>query len=302
MAHLNFSMMKHLFRKTVAIAVVMIAIVLSAMSCGKDNTIENTNNNGSPNTPPNTPPANSIFEPTIVILNEEGYVQDGGIVTSGEEFNFGFVMASNAQSGKELAQLNIYIDDEEIIKENLSGTEYTYRGALTLELIRELPSVEIKAVVTDVKGKTASATITLSIEELINVEVKDITWVRRGANSLNAYEMAEYGLQWVGNFKEIFATIKTLDGFSMYLCPGDDFATIKTETDKAAYFTKLLENQVPIDSYRNVSAEAPYQTPNDMLALINGQGDQYLVLFSTATVEYVTNVGTQITINGKTAK
>ena len=241
--------------------------------------------------------------PTITVLQEEGYVKDGDVVTSGQEFNFGFVVASSIETSKELSTLVIYIDDEEAVKENLTGTEYTYKGALTLTLTRELPTSVIKAVVTDVAGAFATASITVSIEESTNVEVKDIAWVRRGTTVQNAEEMAEYGLQWTGSYKETMATIKPLDGFSMYLCDGDDFAKIKTQADKAAYFSKIAETQKPIEAYREISAEAGSQTPNDMLALINEKGDQYLVLFSTAKAEYLgSQVGTEITINGKAAK
>ena len=51
-------------------------------------------------------------DPTIQVLNEEGYVQSGDVVDVNTDFNFGFVMASNAQTGKELTSLILKIDEE----------------------------------------------------------------------------------------------------------------------------------------------------------------------------------------------
>ena len=242
-------------------------------------------------------------EPTIQVLNQEGYVQDGATVNLNEEVNFGFVVASSAMSNKELASLEVRIDDYEDLTETIDLTgkyEFTYTGTITYTPNRELVGTSlITAVVTDAAGQIATATINLNLNQPeMPLLGTPITWVRRGANNQNTDEMAGYGLQWTGTYKDPFATIKPIEGASLYVCDGNDFEGIATAADKAAYFTNLLETARPVDSYRNIDANLAEHDYNDMLAVMNGESC-YVILISHAKVETITGVGTQITITGE---
>ena len=154
----------------------------------------------------------------------------------------------------------------------------------------------ITATVTDVAGQTATATITLSINEEQPLFGTTIEWVRKGTDVLSAEEMAGYGLQWTGSYKDVMATLKPIDGATMYVCNGDDYATIGTMTEKAAYFANLAETATPAENYRNITTNnsANY---NDMLAVVNGE-NTYLIHITRAEIE-TGNYGTQITIKGE---
>ena len=241
-------------------------------------------------------------QPTIQVLTEEGYVQDGGSVYVNEDFDFGFVMASSPVSNKELSTLVIKIDDEDPDTFALSGHQYTYTGTLLYEYRREeiVGTTVITATVTDVAGQTATASITLTIYQPDQpLEASNIEWVRKGANLIGTTEadMNEIGLQWTGSYKEVFATIKPVDGATMYVCDGADFDGIQNMSDKNAYFTNLAaEGATPAESYRNITTnnDSPY---DDMLAIIYGE-KLTLVHITYADIE-TGSYGTQITITGK---
>ena len=243
-------------------------------------------------------------QPTIQVLQDEEieYVQDGATVDLYEEINFGFVMASSAETSKELTSLVVTVDDAEWAKVDLTGmTEFTFTDKLVYEEERGeiVGTSTITAVVTDAAGQTATATITLNLnrpdQPLLGMP---ITWIRRGANlqGNTETEMNTMGLQWTGSYKEVFATIKPIDGATLYVCNGDDFANITNAGDKAAYFANLNETAESVDSYRKITTNnsANY---NDMLAVVNGE-NCYVILISRAEIE-TGSYGTQITIKGE---
>ena len=238
-------------------------------------------------------------QPTIQVLAEEGYVVDNQVVDLNTDLNYGFVMASSAETNKDLKQLVVKIDDGEETVVDLTGMkEYTFRDVIkyTLDAKDIIAESMITATVTDVAGQTATATITLSINEEQPLFGTTIEWVRKGANVLSAEEMAGYGLQWTGSYKDVMATLKPIDGATMYVCNGDDYATIGTMTEKAAYFANLAETATPAENYRNITT---YNSANytDLLAVVNGE-NTYLIHITRAEIE-TGNYGTQITIKGE---
>ena len=246
-------------------------------------------------------------KPAIAALQEEGYVVDGAVVDLNEEVNYGFVCAANVTTGKKLAQLIVSVDNEPEFTDTIDLTgrdEYTYRGSITYMADRDTIIGEsvITAVVTDAAGQFETATITLKINQPeIPILSMPIEWKREGSNVVDAEEMALFGLQWTGSYKEVFATIKPIEGASLYVCNGDDFEGITTVGEKAAYFTNLIETARPVESYRNITTNnsADY---NDMLAVVNG--DQcWVILISHADIEPVYSNGsylrTDITITGE---
>lgn len=245
---------------------------------------------------------NKEGQPTIQVLNQEGYVMATDTVDVNTEVNFGFVVASSATTNKELVSLVVKVDDTEWANKDLTGmTEYTYTDKVVYEYDRDeiVGTSVITATVTDAAGQVATATITLTLnnpdQPLIS---KTVEWIRKGANLIGETEaeMAEYGLQWTGSYKDIMATIKPLDGAQLYVCSGDDFDGIATISDKNAYFTNLAETGTAVESYRNITTNnsADY---NDMLAVVYGQ-KLTLVRIKRAEIE-TGNYGTQITIKGE---
>ena len=248
-------------------------------------------------------------QPTIQILNEEGYVQDSAVVDLNTEVKFGFVVASSPTSGKALQSLKVTVNGEEWanLTDTLAGLkEFTYRDVVTYEPDTTqknniVGTSVIKAIVTDEAGQTATATITLNINEPAQPLIaKTFTWVRKGANleANTESEMAAMGLQWTNSYKEVFATIKPMANCAMYICDGNDFANITTDVEKAAYFDNLRENGTAEESYRKITTNnsADY---NDLLAVIDAAGDMHLVLIDQAAIE-TGSFGTMITITGET--
>ena len=242
-------------------------------------------------------------EPSIAILAEEGYVADNSVVDLNTEVNFGFVVASNAETNKGLATLVVSIDGTEWANKDLTGmTEYTYRDVVTYTPERDeiIGTSVITAIVTDEAGETATATINLQINEPAQPLVAaTIEWVRKGTQLLGTTgaEMEAMGLQWAGSYKEVFATIKPVEGAALYVCNGDDYETITTDVEKGGYFSNLRENGTTVESYRNITTNASHDY-NDMLAVIDADGQYHLVLINRAEID-TGNYGTQITIIGE---
>jgi hypothetical protein len=244
-------------------------------------------------------------DPTIQVLNEEGYVQNGDVVNINTDFNFGFVMASSAETGKELASLILKIDDEDPDTITLTGTEYTYRGTLRYEITRDeiVKESTITAIVTDAAGKTATATLNLSInnpaQELVATPIE---WVKTGHN---VQDLSAYGLLWKEtNYKEPFTHIFPADGCMLFACSGygDDFDNIKTDLDLAAYFNNLSEMAILPESintaeYNKVDCNPANKDYNDLLITKDADGNFHAILIKHATVGYTT--ATVITITGE---
>ena len=249
-------------------------------------------------------------EPTISVITDEGFVQNGDVIDLNQEFTYGFQMASNTQTQKELKQLSVvtvFIDlegNEETLSEeivSLAGlTEYRYTESLSFEPEREIiGSVRFSATVTDVDEKYTTTALTLAINQPAEpLNITPIEWIRKGQNlqGNTEAEMAAFGLKWTGSYKEVFATIEAIDGATLYLCDGDDFEKITNDVEKAAYFADLFENGLSIAKYRNITTNnsANY---NDMLA-ISYEGETYLIHIVRAEIE-TGNYGTQITIKGE---
>jgi len=257
-------------------------------------------------------------EPTIAILAGDNYIAgtvDQPMVIDANDANaiglkYGFHVESNAETKKELSSLKItweytyYDEGEEVYTYDtiidLTGmTSYDYSDYLFEQdrAIITLMDGKITAVVTDADNQTNTAAVAFTIEmEEEELPIELIEWVRKGQNVLSAEEMAEYGLKWEGTYKAPFATIKPMEGATMYVCDGDDFDNIKFWSEKNAYFTNLAaEGATPAESYRNIDANED-SSYNDMLAVIYGE-DLFLIHITYADIETGT-YGTQITITG----
>lgn len=238
-------------------------------------------------------------EPSIAILAGEGYVTDGAIVNLNETVNFGFILASNLETNKELKSLVITIDDAEFDNVELTGTSYTYTSELvySMEEREIIGESVIKAIVTDVEGETATATITLSINEpSAPLFVTPINWVRRGANvTEGAAQLEALGLTWAGSYKEIFATFKPIEGYNLYKIDAN-WEEILTVADKAALFATAMETMHPMESFREITTA--HSSDYDAIIGTIKDGEMHLMHITHCAVE-TGNYGTQLTITGE---
>ena len=239
----------------------------------------------------------TIEEPTIIDVNDENAIN----------LKYGFHVESNAQTKKELSTLKITFEETYAEGTYVSDTTIDLTGLTTFDFSeflfqqeeREIiGSVVITAVVTDVNNQTNTAAIAFKFDQTAQpLNSTIIEWVRKGNNLMGdtEAEMAACGLQWTGSYKDIMATLRPLTGATMYICSGDDYATITTDVEKFAYFANLTETAEPADKYRNITTNnsANY---NDMLAVVYGDG---LYLINITRAEIATgDYGTQITIKG----
>lgn len=235
--------------------------------------------------------------PTISVYQGNGYIKDGDILDLDTEYQFGFEVSSD----KGLSFFSVEIDGYNWANVALQGlTSYTFTDVITYTASKDeiIGESTINAVVTDVDGLMNSASILVLINQPAHqLETFDFEWVRQGPNSLNEAEMAEYGLYWAGNYKDIFATIKPLDGAVLFVCDGDDYANITTDIEKAAYFVSLMESSSPVESYRNISINSS-ENYNDMLAVVDSNGRLHLIHVTRAEVEFA-NMATCVTIKGE---
>ena len=249
-------------------------------------------------------------EPSLAIMTGENYVYDGQTIDLNQDYLLGFRAASNSQTGKELASFNLVgtlfdMDGNEYYSEDttytISGSEYEYQETLNFGTRELVGKVTFTATVIDVDGKMKSTTISLNINQpAVALEAKDITWVRRGSNSQNADEMAEYGLQWLAR-DAYHANIQPLNGCTLYVINDNAaaFEGVTTDLEKAAYFVSLAETSRPVDEYRNIStAIAGDSEYNDVLAVIDAEGNQHLILFAKANIQ-TGSFGVQTTITGQ---
>ena len=235
-------------------------------------------------------------EPSIAVLQEEGYVANGDVVDLNTEVQFGFVCAANAETGKKLASLVVKVDDTEWANQNLSGmTEYTYKDVVTYKPEEKdiIGESVITAILTDEDGKTATASITLSVNNPAQpLTAVDFEWYRLG-NTQTGLE--EYGLFWERNIKDTHAQIKPLDGVTLYSFGADKWNAITTDVEKAALFA---DGGIAITVYNNVSTTAA-GTYDDVIGTKMEDGTLYLIHVTKCEIGAYQTQGYPITISGQ---
>lgn len=235
-------------------------------------------------------------EPTIAVLVEEGYVANGDVVDLNTEFNYGFVMAANTQTNKELASLIIKIDDNEPDTIALQGTEYTHRGTLKYELTSKDEIVGeslITAIVTDAAGETATASIKLSINQpALPLIARTFEWYRLGNTQTG---LDQFGLYWERNAKVTHAQIKPLDGVTMYTFASNVWDATTTDVEKAALFS---DGATEISVYDNVSTTAGGNY-DDVIGTKMANGTLYLIHVTKCVIDDYQSAGYPIHITGE---
>ena len=236
-------------------------------------------------------------EPTIAFLVEEGYISSDVEISTGDTAMFCIKANSNALTNKLLKSFyfQVFTGDErfdDTLFNDINQGTFEY----AIGYIFEQPGVyTISAVATDADGYRAECRLNVNVNATLNPSI--ISWVRKGANLLGdtEAELTAVGLQWTGSYKEIFATIKPLEGTELYVRDGADFANLLNDQQMANYYS-TLEAVTPNESYRNITTahSADY---NDMLFTKDANGDFHAVLIQHAAIE-TGEFGTQITITG----
>lgn len=235
-------------------------------------------------------------QPTISVLPGEEYVHDGDIINVNEEFNIGFTMSSSIETGSQLASFTLVIDDEPFETVTLEGTEYTFERTLALNTVDtrdDIDNVVITGTVTDVLGKSASVTITLILDETQELILENFEWNRHGGAAATG-NLAELGLAWNTNEKDVFAVITAVEGAELFEVPAEKWAQITTQPEKVALFSEG-GGALPIRAYKGVSAFAS-NTYNDVIAT-RYNGEYYLIHVTEGIVS--TFKGTDVTIKGE---
>ena len=236
-------------------------------------------------------------EPTIAVITGENFVtgtaENPQIIdmTDDIDWKFGFHVESNAQTKKELSNMTInyqLVENGELYEStitiDLSGkTSYDYTEYLFEEETKEIVSeYTINATVTDVDGKTMSATIAMKFDvPAYPLEAVDFSWVR--ANGAEGEGLEMLGLKWEKNVKDINAVIEPIDGAVLYEI-SDATLWDKVQTDQDLYSLFLESNAaVVIKDYRGVSCLASHDY-DDLIATYY-QGEYYLIHITHCTVE-----------------
>ena len=241
--------------------------------------------------------------PTINFVQDEGYISSGDTIEALTPYMFGIQAKSNETTKELLTKcfIQVLMGEERVydtLVDNINQNQYNFDGQIAL------PEGVYTIIATVHNDKDMTAECRMTITSVVTdtpLEVKDITWVRKGSNCQNTEEMAQYGLIWEGR-DAFHANIRPLnDNCKLYVInnSAEAFNEISTEFQKAAFFGSLIEIGTPVPEYRNISVATPGDTTyNDVLAVIDAEGNQHIIIFVNANVQ-TGGFGVQTTITGQ---
>lgn len=264
--------------KKLALALVCLMGVAFFTSCDPENIIENA-------------------DPTIVFATDSGYLVNGQAIDVNTAYPLKVTASANPDTQTELSRLVITGNGQTMLDSTISGQTFVFEGSFTYPYSREVivPEYELKATVTDADGKTASATIVVSVNVDDTLEETPIEWVKIG---YDGDDISAYGLVWERTYyKSPFAHIKADTDCVFYVIEeGSDYETIVTATDLARYYANLLETARPAEEYKvDVNASGTY---DDLLITKDAAGNYHAIYIEKAKVEVLSD-GTKVTITGK---
>ena len=234
-------------------------------------------------------------QPSISVLAETGYIQDNQVVDLDVAYPFGFVVASNPQTNKDLAKLVVKVGDVEWANVDLTGLkEYTHRDTVEWGYEKEIVfEDEITAVVTDAAGETATAVIKVSVNQPAQPLVAHtFEWYRLGNTQTG---LAEFGLKWERNIKDTHAQIVPLDGVTLYSFNSTDWDATTTDVEKAALFADGAE-EIIVYNKVSTSNEATY---NDVIGTKMSDGTLHLIHVTRCVIDAYQSAGYPIHITGE---
>ena len=236
-------------------------------------------------------------EPSIQVLQGEGYIQDNDVVDIDVPYTFGFVVASNPQTNKDLSKLVVKVGDIEWANVDLTGMkEYTHIDTVEWGFEKDIVYTDIiTAVVTDVDGKTATATINVSVNQPAQPLVaRTFTWNRHGGN--DGTGLAEFGLKWEKNLaKAIYAIIEPVDGATLYKFDPSVWDATTTDVEKAALFSEATPANP--QQWKEFNVAGAMTQEFDVVLGTAYNGEYHLMHITKGT--YYTFKGTDATIEGE---
>ena len=197
--------------------------------------------------------------PSIIAIEEDGYIRDGDTIELGREYRFGFTLASNVVTQEGLASMSVWIDETSWDDVNLSGVmSYRYTNQIVFlnnygEVARECI---IKAVVSDITGKTSTCCMRFVVVDPTDYLVKsDFEWVKTGDSP--AIGLEEFGLQWNNN-NGCFAKIEPQDGVLLFSFTPEYWDIVITVFGKNVLFSEAIENGIPLSTFDDIHVDSSW--------------------------------------------
>ena len=232
---------------------------------------------------------NPAGEPTITMT------ADKTTITSGETVSFTIQADANVDSQKDLknVKLDVVSNGENIYTNTEDVNAATYSKVYELEMSgNEGDEFVVTATVTDVAGKTQTASVTITIEAAAALLVETpFTWNRHGSNAATGLE--PFGLEWnSNNSKAIYAIITPAAGARLYRFETSVYTNATTEAQKAAAF----EGATEIQEWKEFNVAGQMSVDLDVVLGTEYQGAFHLIHVTHG--EYSTFKGTDATITG----
>ena len=211
----------------------------------------------------------------------------------GETFTVDVVAAENVESKRRLEDLTISGPESLSFDTTINASSFS----ATFEFV--VPPVRTAAytytfTVTDRAGESTTRTLSVtSVESTAETTPLDgptsFQWQRVGGTPGTG--LSQFGLQWNTN-SATSAIITTSSDVILVELSSSTWSSIETKEDLA----EAVDNATPITSYTGVSATAPSQTYDDVIAT-KVNGEYYLLRVESSTAAS-SGAGTTITVDG----
>ena len=267
--------------KRFALALLCIVSVAFFASCNKEDNPKN--------------PSISVYAPTT------DFVQDGATVDYlADSIKFGFQMASNADSQKELASLRVVLTINSVEVEwaniQLSGTTYTYTSSFSFGIKEIIRNAVITATVTDADNNTATTSITLHVDFTDSeLEVTDFEWYRWGDHEQHGLE--EFGLYWDKNRNAVIVPTEGTGLFTGFT--KEEWDAVTTESQKIAFMLNAIDSpQHTASEYTGISTNGSGPV-RDVILTITADGCGHLIYIDKIQFGEFGTYGYPMTVTGQ---
>lgn len=216
-------------------------------------------------------------------------------IASGETVAFTIQADANAETMKNITtvKIDVVLNSENLYTDAFEVNAATYSNVVELKLEgNEGDAFEVSATATDEAGKTAKATVTVTIEAgaLVLVE-SPFTWNRHGGDAATGLDT--FGLEWnSNNSKAIYAIITPAAGAKLYRFTTAQYVAALTQSLKEA----LFEGATEITEWKEFNVAGQQQQDLDVVLGTEYQGVFHLIHITHG--EYSTFKGTDATITG----
>ena len=251
-------------------------------------------------------------QPSIEILTEDGYLQNGDVLDLNELGLYGFRAASNVNTQAKLAKFVVTCavtsgdetEEPSVIYDTLiDGTEFVFEDYIYFEIEGKdlIGSAEVTATVTDVDGYSNSTSFKIDINKEEALEVTSIEWTKWGHT---VEDLSAYGLEMqANNWKSPFVHIYPAEGCALYVIENDSedwFEAVETASNLAGLFQMLYEDpEVPAcTDYNKIDCNASARY-DDVLVTKDAEGNYHAIHITGTSVAVEAPNGTKIIISGE---